>query len=164
MDSATLTSNLIYCTLFILSGIIITVSFRRAKMKIAETLFKILFGVFLIYLPFYFGGSFVLELTPKIIDNEIFNIAFKEFMTQIISTPFLVFKSVSIITAVMAIFVVAGTVLALVTIVSGIISIISKHWHTLKCVDVLTNGFKPLAVTSFYNQRNIYKLTKRFLN
>lgn len=164
MDSSTLTSNIIYGLLFVISGIIISVSLKRAGMKLAGRLFKILFGVILVYLPFYFGGTFFLEVTSKIIKNDICNIYFRNFMTQILSSQFPLFKSVSIITAVIAIFVAAGTIIALVSIVSKLLSIICKHWRELKCLTLLTNLNKPVTVNGYVDQSNIYKLTNHFLN
>ncbi|MBQ7444655.1 MAG: hypothetical protein IJS71_01775 [Clostridia bacterium] len=81
MTNSILTTNLIYGAVFVLSGIVIDLSLQRAKMTVARKLFKILFFVVLVYLPFYFGGSL---------------------LTGVLTTPFLFFKSISLISVAVA--------------------------------------------------------------
>ena len=87
--------NILYTVLLIISSIVITIFLSRFKMKIARTLFIILSIIMSLYIPFYFGGNTMISLFENLFVDRVVAESFSNAMNDIITTPFVFFKSVS---------------------------------------------------------------------
>lgn len=164
MTNSILTTNLIYGAVFVLSGIVIDLSFQRAKMTVARKLFKILFFVVLVYLPFYFGGSLLTGVLSNHIQNDVVKVFFEYFMTRVLTMPFLFFKSISLISVAVAAIVACGSVIAFVSIVSKLLVVMRRFLLEERIGASLTTG--PVTFIDRFHGAPvpIYKLTCKFLN
>jgi len=100
-----LAQNLFYTALIIVSGAVIIKTLKRFKMRTALMLFCVLFGLTLIYVPFYFGGQVMLKLMINFFNDETIAHTFVKNMSGILAAPFVFFKSASVGTAVFAVIV-----------------------------------------------------------
>lgn len=153
-----------YIAVYLSSGLVVSHALKSRRMKVASYLFRILFFVFAFYIPFYFGGNLMLTVIDDVVENVVYKAYFAEFLTGILSAPFMLFKSVSLVSALIAIVAVTATFIVAVTVVFKIAEFIYK-----KCIEVL-GGFdkKPQIIkrpfTFFRNDRHVYLVLERLLN
>ena len=156
--------NVLYCTMFIVSGAIILSTLKRRKMVIAHTMFCILFGVLLVYVPFYFGGSLMIRVANCLFTDKGILSAFVRLTRETISAPFAYFMPISMLSAAIALICIAATVITAVTV-------------TIKAVEYFRSGRREIfkihrdararAVSRLcfaVNNRYVYRHLGRFRN
>ncbi|MBQ7444910.1 MAG: hypothetical protein IJS71_03085 [Clostridia bacterium] len=155
--------NIIICVLFVISGIVIHNTLKRFNLRVALALFRVLFGLLLFYIPFYFGGNGMLLMSGRIFPDEVFKKSFEYLLSSIITAPFFFMKSVTIVSVIVSLFAILASVIATISIFLNLVELVSSKSQAD------TRTVKPLFTAESFtasepSHRYKYKLIEHYLN
>ena len=156
--------NILYTVLLIISSIVITIFLSRFKMKIARTLFIILSIIMSLYIPFYFGGNTMISLFTKIFNDPVIAKIFTKNLTEIITAPFLFFKSASIGMTVISIMMLIAAILIMEALIISVIQFVLeiKSFKEIKITEVTQTYIEEYIWRP--NDRFLYKTLEKYRN
>lgn len=155
--------NIIICVLFVISGIVIHNTLKRFNLRVALALFRILFGLLLFYIPFYFGGNAMLLMSGRIFPDEVFKKSFEYLLSSIITAPFFFMKSVTIVSVIVSLFAILASVIATVTIILNLVELVGSKSRTETEKLKLFFPSESFTITE-PSHRYKYKLIEHYLN
>ena len=156
--------NVLLILLFLISGLIIQSRLKKLGMRYARGLFLVLFGLLLIYIPFYFGGNIMTRYFETHMPNAAFTEYFGFLMESLFAGPFLFMKTASLATTVFATFLLTATALVAISVINKIILFICSFNVELCAASEGRSYGYPEPVPERTIPRQVYKLLEHFRN
>lgn len=156
--------NIIICLTYLLSGLIILGVFDRFGMRVARTAFLTLFCILLLYIPFYFGGQITLKLYSYIFTDKVMYARFAMHMCAIIEYPFAFMSLVSIISAVMALFMITAAIAVIINTALAVLCIIKNVIKRKPYIRISDDSYENIPQCFENTKRAVYLELCRLLN
>lgn len=160
-----LLQNAALCLLFAVSGAVIIKALDKMNMRVAKLIAMPVFGVLLLYIPFYFGGNQALYLMRRVVDSLVMQ-ALERDMNYTLRSPFPYVEVIAFLSAAFA--VLLGTLAVMVTVYAAnavieVVKEIVERFYTLapryRTFTLLRKQFHSIQIP-----RRVYLELERLLN